>query len=503
VSRDRPQSLQHFSGERHGHAVTEPAAADRRLYSPALRTAVVLAGTAADGAYHAGVLRALQEAGVKIDLLAGHGIGAVGAIFGAIDGGSRLWEKGGLWRRPDVAGLYPWRTTLRVIGWCLFAGGLVLTVPIVVLAVGLLVYEAALLVEAAGPGTAGHLAGAYAALVEAAFQPQGLPTWLPRLALMVVAVIVLTILIAGTRALRMLPARRRQRGGLWWAVLGAPLSSRRAALFVQARLWDLIRGGARIRQPEPTDLGRRYAELLAENLDQPGFRELLLVVHDLDARRDLVFALLREEERRAFFLRKPVLGSDRRSAEAFDLAGIGRDHTMHVLAGALALPAVAEPCLLVFPPESYWRGEAHRLCDRPGTLARLLEEVAHAGARQVIVVTASAELSGAHGLSTRRAAPRARISEYLGSAQAAAVRDGVLSAVERFDAVFLVRPTHNPIGPLDLSGVYDERSDRRLPLQELLERGYEDAYRQFVEPVVGASGEALAVREGGGVRTAS
>jgi len=27
---------------------------------------------------------------------------------------------------------------------------------------------------------------------------------------------------------------------------------------------------------------------------------------------------------------------------------------------------------------------------------------------------------------------------------------------------------------------------------ELLDRGYEDAYRQFIEPVVGASGERIA-----------
>ena len=47
-----------------------------------------------------------------------------------------------------------------------------------------------------------------------------------------------------------------------------------------------------MRPPPRQDLGRRYVELLAENLGQPGFRELLLVAHDIDARRDLVFALL-------------------------------------------------------------------------------------------------------------------------------------------------------------------------------------------------------------------
>ena len=55
----------------------------------------------------------------------------------------------------------------------------------------------------------------------------------------------------------------------------------------------------------------------------------------------------------------------------------------------------------------------------------------------------------------------------------------------------MIRPGHNPVGPLDLAGAYDERSDRHQPLTELVERGYEDAYRQFIEPVVGASGEAL------------
>ncbi|HMB81767.1 MAG TPA: patatin-like phospholipase family protein, partial [Vicinamibacterales bacterium] len=42
-------------------------------YSPQRRTALVLTGTGTAGAYHAGVLRALHEAGVKIDIVAGRG----------------------------------------------------------------------------------------------------------------------------------------------------------------------------------------------------------------------------------------------------------------------------------------------------------------------------------------------------------------------------------------------------------------------------------------------
>jgi NTE family protein len=66
-------------------------------YSPERRTALVLTGTGADGVYHAGVLRALHEAGIKIDIMCGRGIGLVGAVFAAVDGGSRLWDTKGLW----------------------------------------------------------------------------------------------------------------------------------------------------------------------------------------------------------------------------------------------------------------------------------------------------------------------------------------------------------------------------------------------------------------------
>ena len=69
-----------------------------RHYSTRLRTALVLTGIGTAGAYHAGVLRALHEAGVRVDLVAGRGVGALGALFAAIDGGARLWDPGGLWR---------------------------------------------------------------------------------------------------------------------------------------------------------------------------------------------------------------------------------------------------------------------------------------------------------------------------------------------------------------------------------------------------------------------
>ena len=62
----------------------------------------------------------------------------------------------------------------------------------------------------------------------------------------------------------------------------------------------------------------------------------------------------------------------------------------------------------------------------------------------------------------------------------------------RFDSVYLIRPSHNPVGAFDVCGAYDEASDRPHGLEELMDGAYEDAYQQFIEPVVGASGEHIA-----------
>src|SRR5947207_15927127 len=94
-----------------------PSSPSAETYSPRLRTALVLTGTGTAGAYHAGVLRALHEAGVKLDVVAGHGVGVIGALFAAIDGAQRLWDDKGFWRSPAVRSFYPWRPLMRAAAW--------------------------------------------------------------------------------------------------------------------------------------------------------------------------------------------------------------------------------------------------------------------------------------------------------------------------------------------------------------------------------------------------
>lgn len=461
-------------------------------YSTRLRTALVLTGSGTAGAYHAGVLRALHEAGVRIDLVAGRGAGAVGAMFAAVDGGQRLWEKDGLWKAPGVRGAYGWRWPVKLLGWALLLALALLAVPLALFAVGVLAALVGVGLSLVGSTAASAaVTSGYSRMLDALFAPAMLPTIIPRI--IVLVFLIAALVLAGHAAWTAwhhghAPGRRRAARATLWRLVGAPLSADALLDRTIAELWHLIRGAVTIAAPPRRDLGRRYLELLAENVGQPGFRELLLVAHDVDARSDLVFGLLAESRRAAFFGRR----GERRPMESFDLAGVGREHIMDVLSASLALPVGAAPHLLTFAADGPWKGETHRVCDRPGALARLLEEAAAAGAEQAILVSAAQPSSGAHELSAGRADPRGRAAEQLAAFETAGLRDALVHAPAALQSVFVIRPSHNPLGPIDFAGVYDERSDREYQISELVDRGYEDAYRQFIEPVVGASTETAA-----------
>ena len=418
-------------------------------YSPDRRTALILCGTGAHGAYHAGILRALQEAGVKIDVLAGQGIGAGAAAIAAIDGTARLWEPGGIWRQASTGQLYRWTRSL-VASVALFGVALLaLVLPLVLLGAGIDVPLLPFALTALG------------------------------------SAIAMAVLLARGDGL---PARR-SRGPWFWRVLGAPVDAESARTLFTRAIWELIRGAAPLPRPPSAQLSRRYAELLAENLGQPGFRELIVVATDIDARHDLVAALLAEPHRREFLASRP--GRDRRN-EVLDLADAGRDHALDIVSAALTPPVAADPYIVTFAPDSFWRGERHRLCDRPAALSRLIEEVAAAGVSQAVVVSAVATSPAPHRLRSPGLDVRQRLGEMVAADEAAALRDALEMARLRYDSIYVICPAHNPIGPFDVAGAYDEASDRRQELVELMDRGYEDAYRQFIEPIVGASGDYLA-----------
>jgi hypothetical protein len=435
------------------------------------------------------VLRALVEAGIKVDIVAGHGVGAFTALCAAVDGGTRLWDAGGLWSQPRLRYAYRWRRALRLAGVGAAAAGVLLLSPLIVLVLAAGVYVGSVLAALASlPTISAWLVGFYGWLLAVLFDPPVLPTIVPRAVLLAVLAVVGVVLAAAVRAARQAPSRRRLRGAFWWRLIGSPLDAAEpAGAFLEA-LWQLVRGASGAPRPRPAELGMRYVELLADNFGQPGFREVLVAVHDIDARRDLVAAVLPPQSRAAFEAKPAVQGP--REAEALDLTGPSRAVLVDLLAGALALPVATEAHAVTFPEDSYWRGETHRLVDRPGLPLRLVREVASLGAEQVILVSAAPPPAVPHGLRYKPGALRARMGEILQSVEAAALEDAAAAALVRFSGAFVIRPDYNPIGPFDFAGVDDEASDRRWTAAHLVRLGYEDAYREFIEPVV-AAGERI------------
>jgi len=431
-------------------------------------------------------MKALAEAGVKVDLVAGRGMGVASAMLAALDGGTRLWQPSGAWSGSRAAHLYGWRLPWRVVAWALGLSFAVLAIPVLVQVVAALLYPIAYAVQLSGLDRDGRVAGLFVAAIAATFNHTMFAQVIPRVA--VLSLLGAALFLAGEYVLRTRThGRRRVEGRPWWVALGSPLDSRHAVAHFAQALWSGP-AAAGSRRGDRRELSRRYVEMISDGLGQPGSAELLFVVHDLDTRRDLVFAALQDSWRRRFFTED---ADGVRASEVIDLLGPGRDLAMDGLSAALSVPLAAEPHAMTFPLEGAWRGETHLVADRPEALVRLLEEVSAAGAEQVILVSAASPLQGPHGLAARRADPRAWLGQAIAGHESASVRDASTAFFDRFTSVYHVQPAHNPLGPFDLAGVHDARSDRHAVLGELVRRGYDDAYAQFIVPVVGGSAEGL------------
>jgi hypothetical protein len=181
-----------------------------QAYSTRRRTALLFTGTGTAGAYHAGVLRALHEAGIKIDIVGGRGIGAASALFAAIDGGARLWEATGLWKDSASRRLYGWRPALHFAAYAVALALVLLCLPLALLAVAVLVGVLGMIATLIGLGRWGSaLTSAYTGWIDTLFAPEAIPTIVPRL--VVVALIVALGIVASAALTSYLKHRIRRR----------------------------------------------------------------------------------------------------------------------------------------------------------------------------------------------------------------------------------------------------------------------------------------------------
>jgi len=300
-------------------------------------------------------------------------------------------------------------------------------------------------------------------------------------------------------------------------------------------LWEIARGAALSGgPPSAAELGRRYAALLAENLGEPGFRELVLRTADLDRGDALTFVLLGEASS-VDDEGQPLLAPG--LEDAVDLRAPGHDALFFDAVATGLLCPMAMPLQRVsFPKGGVHGGETHRLTDATFVPGAGIAEALAAGAEQVIVVTGVPETAAPLA---RRRGPRARLDATVRSLERQATRRARLDATvrslerqatrelgqaERLNRivstlghrdsdgrgawedpatgrvyrevdVWVVRPERRAIGPMEFDGARDPATEVVQTTDDLLEQGWRDAYRQFVEPVVGQA--SLPEREEG------
>ncbi|HEU0093818.1 MAG TPA: hypothetical protein VFS78_17025 [Vicinamibacteria bacterium] len=478
-----------------------------REYSPRRRTALVLTGSGTSGAYHAGVLKALDESGVKLDLVVGSGVGAVGAAFGAAAGGPGLYGERGFWADVSWDAFFRLRPAARIAILLLACSFGVFLLPVVLaLAAGLL-FPLVLILDVVSPGWAGR---AGAALL-------GAPSVLRAPYLASLSLPIFFLCAAGLLGLLRLWLTHRRRMAESFEWLLDPGPARRRLL---EALWEIARGPVISRAPSEAELGRKYVSLLSENLGQPGFRELILRTADLETGGPLPFVLLDDAHRSSFASARARGPRSRLDGlpNAVDLRAPGYDALVFdaVMTGLLA-PGVVPVRRVSFPKGGIFAGESHRLTESGLAGGSGLSEAIAAGAEQILLVTAAPE--EARPLSQRRG-PRALADGVLATLERQAVevdlraterinrmvetlghrtddggrgwQDPETGRVYRSVALYVIRPDRRLLAPLDLDGSEDPATEVRTTTADLLELGYRDAYRLFVEPVVGAIPEPKA-----------
>src|SRR5262249_46036391 len=127
-----------------------------REYSPKRRTALVMSGSGTSGAYHAGVLKALDESGVKVDLVVGSGVGTVAAAFAAASGGAKLYGDDGFWSDVSWDALYRLRPAVRTTILLLACWFGVFLLPVGLALVAGLLFPLVLILDLVSPGAAGR-----------------------------------------------------------------------------------------------------------------------------------------------------------------------------------------------------------------------------------------------------------------------------------------------------------------------------------------------------------
>lgn len=454
------------------------------------RTAVVFTGSGASGAYHAGVLKALDEAGVRIDLMVGSGVGVLAAAFGASASGTMLYGEKGLWRHLSARRVFRLRPGLRFLRALAIVALCAFLVPALLALIFGLLLPVFLAIDLASPGFMSRVL-----TLAAEFAP-GLRLFF---VFALAAPTFMGLLFALGRGAVLLRTTKRRLG----EALESAFDLSEIERDLGRRLWEVARGPALDRaMPTTMEIGRQYAALIAENAGQPGFRGLVLRAADLDANQALVLKLAADDPR--------VEGPRATAPDSGGAVDLQDPEAAPLLAdlvvSAFGSAPLAAARRVRLPKQGAYASELHRITGATAMPGTGISEAIALGADRIVLVTGAATEQGPkperRGLRAmagalldlqERAMVEAdlrqterlnRIVETVGHQRSTGEREWQDPLTgRRFRAVTLhvVRPRRPLLRPLDLDGSVDPATEVETSLLDWMDEGERDAHRCFLD----------------------
>lgn len=443
-------------------------------FSPRRRTAVVLAGEGTQAAYLAGVMRALDAAGVRIDVVLGKGAGALVAAFSAFHAEEKIYGKGGL--LDAVEGERPFRIAwlYRAAAVCLGASFAIFLAPALVGVGSIVALPLQAVVRQLRPDTAAAAPGLVSVIVAAAE-----PYYFPAIALPVIA---LFAIVAGRTLGSIWPGRREGSPAALRRLLEPAVDLTPLARMLEARLWQLVRGTSTDERPkDPAALSQAYVQLLTAGLGQHGFRELVFYALDTDSGAEVPFVVLKERFSKKLASSEQRAGNGRGGgrAEPIDLANDGSTIFFDALLASQSPPGLVSEVGIKLPRGHEFGGEVHRFASSliVGGLGVVADAIA-LGAEQIVYVTGAGREERVKGSIWERLASR--------GLRASLASDLAWAVAESDVPVFVVRPESERVRPFEFSGRAQFGGAERLTAGALVAQGERDADRLFIRPVLGA-----------------
>jgi hypothetical protein len=445
-------------------------------FSPRRRTAVILSGEGTQAAYLAGVMRALDAAGVRIDVVLGKGVGGLVAAFSAFSAEEKIYGEGGFLEAVGHEPPYRIASLYRAAILCLGAAFAVFLAPALLgaLYVVALPIEAVLRPWRADAAAAAAAPGLLSRVVSAAE-----PYYFPAVA---VPVIVLLAIVAARLLGSMWLGRREGLNAALKRLLTPRVELGPLARMLEGRLWQLVRGTSTDERPKDRRaLSEAYVHLLTAGLGQHGFRELVFYALDTDSGREVPFVVLKDRFSRKLAANEERVEGETRGgrAESIDLAGDGAAIFFDALVASQSPPGLVPEVGIKLPRGNEFGGEVHRFASSlTASSSGALADALALGAEQVVYVTAVGREERVNGSIWERLASR--------SLRVALAGDRLWAAAESEVPLFVIRPESERMTPFEFSGREQPGGEERLTPAALVAQGERDAERLFIRPVLGA-----------------